>query len=140
MATSSLLALGGTTVLGLLGKRLRDGSLNASSLPEFLQKESAALRAYLPAGFSSVAAASPIIAQKIDVDPVVAQSVQVEKRRSIWAWLLPLQLAALLVGWWALPAPAGRSCNTGAGYPYRYAHDQLGERDRSRSAGRYEGL
>lgn len=101
-ATSSLLAFGGTTVLGLLGKKLRDGSLNADNLPGFLQKESVALRAYLPAGFSSVAAASPVIAQKIDVDPVVAQSVQVEKRRSIWAWLLPLLLAALLVGWWAL--------------------------------------
>jgi OmpA-OmpF porin, OOP family len=101
-ATSSLLALGGTTVLGLLGKKLRDGSLNAGNLPGFMQKEGAALRAYLPAGFSSVAATSPIVAEKIDIDPVIAQSVQIEKHRSVWAWLLPLLLAVLLFGFWLL--------------------------------------
>jgi OOP family OmpA-OmpF porin len=42
-AISSLLSLGGTTVLSFLGNKFRDGTLNAASLPGFLQKESAAL-------------------------------------------------------------------------------------------------
>ena len=109
-AASSLLALSGTTVLGMLGKKLRDGSLNANNLPAFLQKESDALRGYVPAGFGGIPAgvgtqkvdADPVVAQKIDIDPVVAQSVQYERRRSVWPWLLPLLLAALLLGFWGL--------------------------------------
>jgi OOP family OmpA-OmpF porin len=97
-ATSSLLALSGTTVLGLIGNKFRDGSLNASSLPGFLQKESAALQGYLPAGFSSIPTA--VTTHKVDVNPVIAQSVQVEKSRSIWPWLLGLLLAAILLGYW----------------------------------------
>jgi hypothetical protein len=91
-ATSSLMALGGTTVLSMLGRKLRDGSLNASTLPGFLQKESAALQGYVPTGFGSIPAGvgaqrvDPVVAQKIDVDPVIAQTVQYEKRHSIWPW------------------------------------------------------
>jgi OmpA-OmpF porin, OOP family len=97
-ASSSLLALGGTTVLGLLGDKFRDGSLNASSLPGILQKESVGLQGYLPAGFSSIPA---VHTHKVDVDPVVAQTVLAEKNRSIWPWLFGSLLAALLLGsWW----------------------------------------
>jgi OOP family OmpA-OmpF porin len=99
-ATSSLLGLGATTVLGLLGNKFRDGSLNASSLPGFLQKESTALQGYLPAGFSSIPTAVTTHTHKVDVNPVVAQTVQVEKSRSMWPWLLGLLLAALLLGYW----------------------------------------
>ena len=96
---SSLLALGGTTVLGLLGNKLRDGSLNAGNLPGFLQKESAALQGHLPVGFSNMPAVVTTT-HKVDVNPVVAQSVQPEKSRSFWPWLLGLLLAALLLGYW----------------------------------------
>ena len=96
-ATSSLLALGATTVLSLLGKKLRDGSLNASNLFGFLQKESAALQGYVPAGFGVPAAAAT---HKVDVDPVIAQAVQLERRHSALPWLLPLLLGVLLLGWW----------------------------------------
>ena len=99
-ATSSLLALGGTSVLSLLGRKLRDGSLNASNLPGFLQTESAALQGYVPTGFGGIPAAATT--HKVDVDPVIAQSVQYEKRHSVWPWLLPLLLAALLLGFWGL--------------------------------------
>jgi OmpA-OmpF porin, OOP family len=108
MATSSLLALSGTTVLGLIGKKLRDGSLNANSLPGFLQNESSSLQGYVPRGFGAPAPVAayqadrdPVIAQKIDIDPVIAQSVRRE-RQSILPWLLPLLLAALLLGFWGL--------------------------------------
>jgi OmpA-OmpF porin, OOP family len=97
-AISSLLALGGTTVLSLLGNKFRDGSLNAGSLPAFLQKESAALQAHLPVGFSTGPAA--VTTHKVEVNPVVAQAVQVEKSRSFLPWLLGLLVAALLLGYW----------------------------------------
>jgi outer membrane protein OmpA-like peptidoglycan-associated protein len=97
-AISTLLSLGGTTVLSLLGNKFRDGSLNASSLPGFLQKESAALQGHLPVGFS--AGTATVTTHKVDVNPVVAQTVQVEKSRSFWPWLLGLLVAALLLGYW----------------------------------------
>jgi OOP family OmpA-OmpF porin len=104
-AATTLLALGGQTVLGFLGNRVRDGSVNASTLPAFLAKESSALLAMLPAGFSTVTTGH----HKIEVNPVIAQAVQVEKKSSIWLWLLPLLLALLLGFWWyrshQTPAP-----------------------------------
>lgn len=94
-AAAALLALGGQTVLGFLGGKVRDGSLNPSNLPAFLAKESDALAGVLPAGFHIVGT------HKVDVNPVVAQSVQqVEKRRSIVPWLVGLLAAALLLGFW----------------------------------------
>lgn len=95
-AATTLLALGGQTVLGFLGNKVRDGSVNASTLPAFLAKESSALLAMLPAGFSTVTTGH----HKIEVNPVIAQAVQLEKKRSIWLWLLPLLLALLLGFWW----------------------------------------
>ena len=104
-AATTLLALGGQTVLGFLGNKVRDGSVNASTLPAFLAKESSALLAMLPAGFSTVTTGH----HKIEVNPVIAQAVQVEKKSSIWLWLLPLLLALLLGFWWyrshQTPAP-----------------------------------
>jgi OmpA-OmpF porin, OOP family len=95
-AATTLLALGGQTVLGFLGNKVRDGSVTASTLPAFLAKESSALLAMLPAGFSTVTTGH----HKIEVNPVIAQAVQVEKKSSPWLWLLPLLLAALLLGFW----------------------------------------
>jgi OmpA-OmpF porin, OOP family len=93
-AASALLALGAQTVLSFLGGKVRDGSLNAGNLPAFLAKESDASQAMLPAGFHTVGT------HKVEVNPVVAQAVQVEKRRSILPWLLGLLAAAILLGWW----------------------------------------
>jgi OmpA-OmpF porin, OOP family len=95
-AATTLLALGGQTVLSFLGNKVRDGSVNVSTLPAFLAKESNALLAMLPKGFSTVTVGS----HKIEVNPVVAQSVVAEKKRSVWLWLLPLLLVALLLGYW----------------------------------------
>ena len=104
-AASALLALGAQTVLGFLGSKVRDGSLNAGNLPALLSKESDALEGKLPVGFHTVGT------HKVEVNPVVAQSVQeIERRPSIWPWLLALLAAAILLGWWwnhsHQPAPA----------------------------------
>jgi OOP family OmpA-OmpF porin len=104
-AASTLLALGGQTVLGFLGSKVRDGSVNANNLPALLAKESDALTGMLPAGFAAAGT------HRVDVNPVVAQTVQEErKRRSILPWLLGILAAAILLGWWLTrshhPAPA----------------------------------
>jgi OmpA-OmpF porin, OOP family len=97
-AASTLLALGAQTVLGFLGGKVRDGSVNTSNLAGFLSREGDALKGLLPAGFHK----QPIPVtgtHKVDVNPVIAQSVQVEKSRSILPWILGL-LAVLLLGFW----------------------------------------
>jgi OmpA-OmpF porin, OOP family len=94
-AASTLLALGGNTVLGFLGSKVRDGSVNANNLPGLLANQSEELKGMLPNAFQTVGS------HKVDVDPVVAQSVRhVEHRRSIWPWLLPLLLLGLLLAFW----------------------------------------
>ncbi|MCL2660921.1 MAG: OmpA family protein [Acidobacteriaceae bacterium] len=104
-ASSVLMGLGGTTVLSMIGRKLHDGSLNANNLPGFLQQESYALQRYVPMGFANIPApGAPTYAATPpyrDVNPVVAQSVQYERHHSVWPWLLPLLLAALLLGIWA---------------------------------------
>jgi outer membrane protein OmpA-like peptidoglycan-associated protein len=98
-AATALLALGGQTVLSFLGGRVRDGSVNANSLPGFLAKESDALH-----GTSSTGSAQrpiPVTTHKVDVNPVIAQTVQKERSNSILPWILGLVLAAILLGlWW----------------------------------------
>jgi OmpA-OmpF porin, OOP family len=95
-AASALLALGGQTVLSFLGGRVRDGSVNANSLPGFLAKESDALH-----GTSSSQRPIAVTTHKVDVNPVIAQSVEKERSNSILPWILGLLLAAILLGlWW----------------------------------------
>jgi OmpA-OmpF porin, OOP family len=95
-AVSALLALGGQSVLGFLGGKVRDGSVSASSLPQFLADESDALQGMLPREFQKKPAAATT--HKVDVNPVIAQSVQRVRHRSILPWVLGLLLAALVVG------------------------------------------
>jgi OmpA-OmpF porin, OOP family len=98
-AASALLALGGQTVLSFLGGRVRDGSVNANSLPGFLAKESDALHGTSPT--SSPNRPIAVTTHKVDVNPVIAQSVEKERSNSILPWILGLLLAAILLGlWW----------------------------------------
>jgi len=103
-AVSTLLALGAQTVFGFLGSKMREGSLNAGNAAAFLSRESDALQEKLPAAFQGV------VTHTVDVNPVVAQTVQrEEKRESILPWLLGLLAAILLVGFWwfrSHPQPA----------------------------------
>jgi OOP family OmpA-OmpF porin len=101
---STLLALAGQTVLGYLGGQVRNGGMTATGLASFLQKESANLQGALPASlgqmFASkeVAGAPRVTTHKVEVDPVVAQSVRREPQRSMLPWLLGLLVAVLLLG------------------------------------------
>lgn len=100
---TALLALGGETVLSFLGSRVRDGSINANNLPAFLARESDSLKGMLPSAFHTVGS------HKVDVNPVVEQTVRPVQRRSVWPWLLPLLALLGFFLWWALgrrPAPA----------------------------------
>lgn len=98
-AASALLAVGGQTVLSFLGSRVRDGSVTPNSLPGLLAHESDELKGMLPSTFHTVGM------HKVDVDPVVAQAVQPERRRLIWPWLLALLAAILLCIWLFRPRP-----------------------------------
>jgi OmpA-OmpF porin, OOP family len=97
-AASGLLAIGAQTALGFIGSKVRDGSVSLSTLPGFLARESDALKGLLPEGFHRQPV--PVPTHKVDVNPVVAQSVRVEERRSILPWLLGLLALALLLGFW----------------------------------------
>lgn len=95
-AASALLALGGHSVLGFLGSKVREGSVNASNLPGLLAHESEELKGMLPSEFHSVGS------HKAEVDPVVAQSVKHTEHHSTWRWLLPLLIViGLLWAFWA---------------------------------------
>ena len=85
-------------MLGFLGSKVRDGSVTASSLPALLAGESKALAGALPAGFPKQPLSGGTT--KVDVNPVVAQTVRKEGGRSILPWLLGLLLAVLLLGFW----------------------------------------
>jgi OmpA-OmpF porin, OOP family len=71
--------------------------MTATSLTAFLQTEGARMRESLPAEFYEAPAAAPVretvATRRVEVDPVIAQTVQ--KERSIWLWLLPLLLLML---------------------------------------------
>jgi OmpA-OmpF porin, OOP family len=97
-AASSLLAIGAQTALGFIGSKVRDGSVSLSTLPGFLARESDALKGLLPEGFHRQPV--PVSTHKVDGNPVVAQSVRVEERRSILPWLLGLLALALVLGFW----------------------------------------
>ena len=92
---TALLVLGVQTVMGFVGGKVRDGSLNLSNFPGFLARESDALKGFLPAGFQQQPV--PVAAH---VNPVVARPVLEEKKSSVLPWLLGLLVLALLLGFW----------------------------------------
>jgi outer membrane protein OmpA-like peptidoglycan-associated protein len=103
-ATATIMALGAHSLLNYIGSRVRDGSMNASSLSEFLYSEAPAMRKLLPPSFDDAfrtyfprAASRPI-----DVNPVVAQAVQ--KDRSFMPWLAGAAVLAgvLAYGWYGM--------------------------------------
>jgi OmpA-OmpF porin, OOP family len=94
---TTLLAVGTHAVLNFIGSKTRDGSVVAASLPAFLANESNAMSAMLPAGFRTGA----VHTHKVDINPVIAQTVTEEKSgRSPLLWILPLLLALLGLGYW----------------------------------------
>jgi OmpA-OmpF porin, OOP family len=117
-STATLLAVASQSVLSFIGARVRDEGMTATSLATFLQHEGASMRDSLPAGFYEASAPPPVTPPKVsvttkrvEIDPVIAQTVT--KERSIWAWLLPLLLILLGFLIWFLfrsrPAPVAEA-------------------------------
>jgi OOP family OmpA-OmpF porin len=113
-SAATVLALAAQSVLSFLGARVRNEGMTATSLATFLHSEGSAVRGASAAEFRDAPAAprvteptETVVTRRVEIDPVIAQTVQ--KERSIWLWLLPLLLilAGLLL--WFLfrsrPAP-----------------------------------
>ena len=99
---ASLLNLAAPLVLGYLGKRVRDGSLNLASLTTQLAAERDTMLAAAPAGLSSLVEMSSSGTRPIYIEP---QRTMPERDRiagtggsNRWLWPL-LGLAALLLIW-----------------------------------------
>ena len=107
-AARAILSAGAQSVLSFLGARLHEDGLTPSTLSRMLQSEKPNLQRALPAGFdeaftirsASARSSSPVPAQVVESDPVVAQSVI--KERSVLPWLLPLAAVAIVALWFGL--------------------------------------
>jgi OOP family OmpA-OmpF porin len=103
-ATSAahVLALAAHSVLSLIGARVRGEGMTAASLAAILQSEASGIPGSFPSGFDEPTAAASrsvqtgsTVTRRIEIDPVIAQTVRKEKRRSLWVWLLPFLLILL---------------------------------------------
>ena len=112
-SAATVLAVAAQSVLSFIGSRVRNEGMTATSLATFLQSEGSGIRVGPAAGFREAAATTPVTApvetvttRRVEIDPVIAQTVQ--KERSIWLWLLPLLLILLGLLLWFLfrPRPA----------------------------------
>jgi len=112
-SAATVLALAAQSVLSFIGARVRNDGMTATSLATFLRSEGPGVRAGSAAEFHEPPAAPRVTApaeavttRRVEIDPVVAQTVQ--KERSIWLWLLPLLLilAGLLLWFLFRPRPA----------------------------------
>jgi OmpA-OmpF porin, OOP family len=98
---TTIMSLGVSALLSLIGKRVRDETMTANSLASFLSREAPGVRTMLPPAVAD-ALATPVgePARTADVNPVVAQTVRKE-RSSSWLWVaLPAIVAAVL--WFGL--------------------------------------
>lgn len=122
-SAASLLSLGAPLLLGYLGKRVREGGMDASRLTNFVSREAAGVKDTLPAGASALfgtkagdaSATPPPVATGVVREgsaPPVATGVVREPSK---AWLWPLLLALIvLVGliWWLARRPHAVIHNT----------------------------
>lgn len=97
-SAATVLALAAQSVLSFIGARVRNDGMTATSLATFLHSEGSAVRSGSAAEFQAPAATrvtqpvETVVTRRVEVDPVIAQTVQKEKERSVWLWLLPLLL------------------------------------------------
>ena len=96
---ATIMSLGANALLSFIGKRVRDENMTASSLAGFLDREGPGVRAMLPPAVSD-AITTPVGARTVDVDvnPVVAQTVQKERSWVPWAVIPAIAAAALWFG------------------------------------------
>ena len=111
-SAATVLALAAQSVLSFIGARMRNDGMTATSLATFLRSEGSAVRSGSAAEFQGpiatrvTAPTETVTTRRVEVDPVIAQTVQ--KERSVWLWLLPLLLilAGLLLWFLFRPHPA----------------------------------
>jgi hypothetical protein len=111
-SAATVLALAAQSVLSFIGARVRNDGMTATSLATFLHSEGSAVRSGFAAEFQAPAATrvtaptETMVTRRVEVDPVIAQTVQ--KERSVWLWLLPLLLivGGLLLWFLFRPHPA----------------------------------
>jgi OmpA-OmpF porin, OOP family len=111
-SAATVLVLAAQSVLSFIGARIRNDGMTATSLATFLHSEGSAVRSGSAAEFQAPAATrvtaptETVVTRRVEIDPVIAQTVQ--KERSIWLWLLPLLLilAGLLLWFLFRPRPA----------------------------------
>jgi OmpA-OmpF porin, OOP family len=112
-SAATVLALAAQSVLSFIGARVRNEGMTATSLATFLHSEGSAVRGASAAEFNEPPATPRVTAptetvttRRVEIDPVIAQTVQ--KERSMWLWLLPLLLilAGLLLWFLFRPRPA----------------------------------
>jgi OOP family OmpA-OmpF porin len=106
LSAGTILALAAQSVLSFIGARVREEGMTATALAGFL-------RSHVPpaAALATPPVEPPVTTTRIEIDPVIAQTVK--KERSVWMWLLPLLLILLgLILWLALrsnPAPVAEA-------------------------------
>ncbi len=96
-SAATVFALAAQSVLSFIGARVRNDGMTATSLATFLHSEGSAVRSGAAAELHQAPAATRVTAptetvttKRVEVNPVIAQTVQ--KERSMWLWLLPLLL------------------------------------------------
>jgi OmpA-OmpF porin, OOP family len=93
---ASLMSLSAPLLLGLLGKRVREGGMDRSKLVSFMSQEAAEVQGRLPAGIGN------LLGSESEVSPVppVASAV-VAERSSTWIWpVIALLAVAGALAWW----------------------------------------
>ncbi|HXP10732.1 MAG TPA: OmpA family protein [Acidobacteriaceae bacterium] len=106
MSAGTVLALAAQSVLSYIGARVREEGMTATALAGFLRSQ------VLPVSGITAPPIDPLVTtRRVEVDPVIAQTVR--KERSFWIWLLPLLLILLgLLLWFALrskPVPVAEA-------------------------------
>jgi outer membrane protein OmpA-like peptidoglycan-associated protein len=98
---ASLLSMVAPTVLGLLGRRVREGGLSAEGLGSFLAKEADSIRSIAPAGLGSLLG---IEAPMAGVRRAVSDDAG--RRGGMgWAWLAVAAAVILAIIWFASRSP-----------------------------------
>src|SRR5277367_6247135 len=106
ISTGTIFALAAQSVLSFIGARVREEGMTATGLAGFLRSQVS------PAAGIATPPMDPLVTtRRVEIDPVIAQTVK--KERSFWIWLLPLLLILLgLLLWLALrskPAPVAEA-------------------------------
>jgi len=91
-SAATLMSMAAPVVLGLLGRRVQEGHLDASGLSSLIQREFTGIRGWLPAGLNNLLGTAPVA-------PVIEAGKGIAKpERSVgWVWPI-LGLLALVAG------------------------------------------